>query len=121
MPTQAFAQRMSGPRPNPFLSAPLYGITHFNSTQTDTIVVNNVIESGHPDKLVDVLSVGPLIEPPRGMERVEWDRVKRKWQSVWTRGDVVSTSMVPIASAPSAMVLVNGYTKKDGWEVTGLN
>lgn len=84
-------------------------------------VVNNVIERGHPDKLVDVLSVGPLIEPPRGMERVEWDRFKRKWQSVWTRGDVVSTSMVPIASAPSAMVLVNGYTKKDGWEVTGMD
>jgi hypothetical protein len=40
---------------------------------------------------------------------------------MWTRGDVVATSMVPGASSQSGMVMVNGYTKADGWEVTGLD
>lgn len=83
-------------------------------------VVNNVVQ-GHPDKIVDVLAIGPAIDPPRGMERVEWDRAQRKWRPAWTRGDVASTSMVPVASAPSGIVFVNGYSKQDGWEVTGLD
>lgn len=84
-------------------------------------VVNNVIPQGHPDKLVDVMAVGPLVAPPRGMERIEWDTTRKRWRSVWTRGDVTSTSMVPVASAPSGIVFVNGYSKRDGWEITGLD
>lgn len=84
-------------------------------------VVNNVIPQGHPDKLVDVMAVGPLIAPPNGMERIEWDTTKKRWRSAWTRADVASTSMVPVASAPSEIVFVNGYSKQDGWEITGLD
>lgn len=88
---------------------------------TGAFVVNNVIAEGHSDKMIDVLAVGPLIKPPRGGERFEWDSAADAWRSLWTRGDVISTSMVPIASAPSGMVFVNGYTAEDGWEVTGMD
>ena len=84
-------------------------------------VVNNMIPKGHPDKFVDVLVNGPVTAPPVGMERVEWNPIKHQFKSVWNRGEVVSTSMVPVASAPSNMVFVNGYSKQDGWEVTGLD
>lgn len=33
---RAQAETTAGPAPNPYLSAPIYGITHFNSAQTDT-------------------------------------------------------------------------------------
>lgn len=84
-------------------------------------VVNNMIPKGHPDKMVEVLANGPVSAPPVGMERVEWDPVNHLFKKVWVRGDVASTSMVPVASAPSGIVFVNGYSKKDGWEVTGLD
>ena len=29
--------------------------------------------------------------------------------------------MVPTMSGPSGIVFVNGYTKQDGWEVTGMD
>lgn len=84
-------------------------------------VVNNMVPHGHVDKLIDVLLNGPVVAPPRGMERVEWDPEQHAWRSVWTRSDVASTSMVPMASAPSGVVCVNGYSPADGWEVTGLD
>ncbi len=84
-------------------------------------VVNNMVPKGHPDKLIDVLLNGPVVAPPHGMERVEWDVKTHAWRSVWTRGDVASTSMVPIASAASGIVFVNGYSAKDGWEITGMD
>ncbi|NUS44457.1 MAG: hypothetical protein HOQ24_12310 [Mycobacteriaceae bacterium] len=84
-------------------------------------VVQNIGPGGAPDRLVDVLANGPVFEPPRGMQRFEWDTTQHKWTSVWARGDVVSTSMVPAVSSKSGMVFVNGYTKADGWEVTGLD
>lgn len=84
-------------------------------------VVNNMVPKGHDDKFIDVLINGPVTEPPHGMERAEWDPAKHEWKSVWTRGDVVSTSMVPVVSIPSDIVFVNGYSKLDGWEVTGLD
>lgn len=84
-------------------------------------VVNNIRPQGDPDRLVDVLAGGPVLDPPHGMQRFEWDPVADDWRSVWTRGDVVATSMVPGASSESGMVMVNGYTKTDGWEVTGLD
>ena len=84
-------------------------------------VVNNIRPAGDPDRLVDVLAGGPVLDPPHGMQRFEWDPATNKWQSVWARGDVVATSMVPAASIAANQVMVNGYTKADGWEVTGLD
>lgn len=84
-------------------------------------VVNNIRPRGHRDKLVDVLAGGPVFDPPSGCERVEWNPKSRKWQSVWTRSDVVGTSMVPAMSTVANIVFINGYTKRDGWEVTGLD
>jgi hypothetical protein len=84
-------------------------------------VVNNVIAKGHPDKLVDVLANGPVVAPPKGMERVEWDPEAHRWRSVWARGDLSSTSMVPVTSAASRLVLVNGYSTEDGWHVAGID
>jgi hypothetical protein len=84
-------------------------------------IVNNVVPKGHPDKRIDVLAMGPLLTPPQGVERVEWDIAGRSWRSAWTRGDVVSTSMVPAASAPSGIVFVNGYSAQEGWSLTGLD
>lgn len=84
-------------------------------------LVNNLIDEGHPDRIIDVLTVGPVHSGPKGMERVEWNPEKNQFTSVWTRNDVVSTSMVPLVTSGSNMVLVNGYTKERGWEITGLD
>lgn len=84
-------------------------------------LVNNLIDEGHPDRIIDVMTVGPVHPGPTGMERVEWNPEKNEFASVWTRNDVVSTSMVPLVTSGSDLVLVNGYTKEKGWEVTGLD
>lgn len=84
-------------------------------------VVNNIRSQGQKDKMVDVLAGGPVFDPPIGCERVEWDPKTRQWRSAWTRNNVVGTSMVPGMSSVSSIVFVNGYTKKDGWEVTGMD
>lgn len=84
-------------------------------------VVNNVIPNTVPDKIVAVLSIGLLVTPPFGVERLQWDTEKNQWYSVWTRPDVSSISMIPAISTASNMVFVNGYTEADGWEVTGLD
>jgi hypothetical protein len=84
-------------------------------------VVNGVRPQGAKDKLVDALLSGPQLEPAMGVERVEWSPAEREWRSVWARADVAGASMAPSASSTSKMVFVSGYTKKDGWEVTGLD
>jgi hypothetical protein len=84
-------------------------------------VVNNIAKKGEKDKLVDVVALGPVNEPGSGAERFEWDPKTDTFSSVWSRGDVVSISMVPSVSVPAGIVFVNGYTKKDGWEVTGMD
>ena len=84
-------------------------------------VVNNLIEEGHPDRIIDVMTVGPLHHPPRGVEKIVWNGKENRFYSAWTRGDVVSVSMVPLASSGSNAVFVNGYSQTDGWEVTGLD
>lgn len=84
-------------------------------------LVNNLIDEGHPDRIIDVMTVGPVHPGPKGMERVEWNPEKNEFFSVWTRNDVVSTSMVPLVTSGSNMVLVNGYTAEKGWEITGLD
>lgn len=84
-------------------------------------VINNLISNGLPDKVIDVMAIGPVITPPRGVQRVEWDPATHQWHSVWERGDIVSTSMVPAVSSASGIVFVNGYTPEQGWNVTGLD
>ncbi|MEU1427999.1 hypothetical protein ABZ412_13080 [Nocardia sp. NPDC005746] len=84
-------------------------------------VVQNIGSGGEPDRLIDVLANGPVDPPPHGMQRFEWDPAGHRWNSVWARGDVASTSMVPAISSTTGIVFVNGYSKADGWEVTGLD
>ena len=84
-------------------------------------VVNNLIEEGHPDRIIDVMTVGPVHQPPRGVEKIVWNDKENRFYSAWTRGDVVSVSMVPLASSGARAVFVNGYSERDGWEVTGLD
>lgn len=85
-------------------------------------VVNNIRKEGYrQNKVVDVLLGGPVYTPPVGCERVEWNPETNQWHSVWSRNDVVSTSMVPAVSSVSNIVFVNGYTPKDGWELTGMD
>jgi hypothetical protein len=84
-------------------------------------VVNNLIEEGHPDRIIDVMTVGPVHSPPRGIEKIVWNDKENRFYSSWARGDVVSVSMVPLASSGANAVFVNGYSKTDGWEVTGLD
>jgi hypothetical protein len=84
-------------------------------------VANSIRARGHRDRLVDVIAGGPVFDPPVGCERVEWNPATREWRSVWTRADVIETSMVPSMSSAANIVFVNGYTKKDGWEITGLD
>jgi hypothetical protein len=84
-------------------------------------VVNNLIEEGHPDRIIDVMTVGPVHRPPSGVEKIVWNEKDNRFSSAWMRGDVVSVSMVPLASSGASAVFVNGYSAKDGWEVTGLD
>ncbi|MCP1226200.1 hypothetical protein [Sebaldella sp. S0638] len=84
-------------------------------------VVNNIVDKAPDDRLVGVIALGPVIKPPVGVERVQWDPKTDSWKSVWARGDVSSISMVPSVSAGSNIVFVNGYVEKTGWEVTGLD
>lgn len=84
-------------------------------------VVNNLIEEGHPDRIIDVMTVGPIHTPPSGVEKIVWNEKENRFYSAWARGDVVSISMVPVASSGANAVFVNGYSKDDGWEITGLD
>jgi hypothetical protein len=84
-------------------------------------VVNNIGAKGSPDKLIDVLALGPVETPPRGVERFEWDPRENTFRRSWARADVSSTSMVPSMSQPSNIVFTNGYDAKNGWELTGLD
>ena len=46
--------------------------------------------------------------------------IEDRWESVWARSDVSSTSMIPINSRSANMAIVGGYGDK-GWEVTGMD
>ncbi|MFG3597989.1 hypothetical protein [Bradyrhizobium sp. RDI18] len=84
-------------------------------------VVNNMRAKGADNRLVDVIGGGPIFDPPAGCERFEWNPKTHAWRSVWTRNDVSATSQVPTMSSASNIVLTNGYTKQDGWVVTGMD
>jgi nitroimidazol reductase NimA-like FMN-containing flavoprotein (pyridoxamine 5'-phosphate oxidase superfamily) len=64
-------------------------------------VVNNIAEHGEKDKLVDVLSLGPINKPARGVERIDWEPVKHQWKSAWTNATAVSISMMPTMGGTS--------------------
>ncbi len=85
-------------------------------------VVNNIVENvPKGDFLAVTFGIGPIVESPVGVERVEWDTKANKWKSVWTRKDISSISMIPAISTTSNIVLVGGYYKKTGWEITGMD
>lgn len=85
-------------------------------------VVNNLTSTqGVGDKIVDVLAIGPLLTPPVGVERFQWNTAENAWESVWARADVSSVSMIPSISTSSNMVFVNGYSSADGWDIKGLD
>ena len=84
-------------------------------------VINNIVDKTPEDRLVGVVALGPVIKPPVGAERVQWDTKTNSWKSVWTRGDISSISMVPSVSTASNIVFVNGYSAEAGWEVTGMD
>ena len=73
-------------------------------------VVNNILSGTKAtgDKVVDVLAIGPLIDSPQGVERLRWNTTDNRWESVWSRGDISSPSMIPSVSTASEMVFVNG-------------
>ncbi|HYV17735.1 MAG TPA: hypothetical protein VFC25_01745 [Verrucomicrobiae bacterium] len=87
----------------------------------DAFVVNTVRPQGADQPLLDTMATGPILAPAAGAERFEWNAEYDQWRSVWTRGDVVTSGMAPALSARSATVLVHGYTKEDGWELTGMD
>ncbi len=89
-------------------------------------VVNNIPETVSDDlknanKILQVSLMGPAYPTSYGVERLGWDPDRDQWSSVWSRSDVSSTSMVPAYSQLGDMVLVNGYTAANGWEVDGLD
>jgi hypothetical protein len=84
-------------------------------------IPGNVATMGPVNKILDVAVMGPIFDAPSGVERFRWDAESKEWKSVWARPDVSSTSMVPVNSRSSNMALVNGYTREDGWEVTGMD
>ena len=84
-------------------------------------VVNNIGEQGSSDRLIDVLALGPVETPPRGVERFTWDAEQNVFRRAWARADVSSTSMVPSMSQPSNIVFTNGYDADSGWLLTGMD
>ena len=83
-------------------------------------VVNNIRTKGHKDKLVDVLAGGPVFDPPVGVERVEWDPSSKSGDRCG-RATTWCDQHGAGHESPSGIVLVNGYTKQDGWELTGMD
>lgn len=72
------------------------------------------------NNILGVTTLGTVFTPSFGVERFRWDTENYQWNSVWSRNDVSSTSMVPIHSQSGNMALVSGYYNA-GWEVTGMD
>ncbi len=94
-----------------------YGAFVVNNIPEDTRALSQVAAN----KLLVVSLMGPAYPTSYGTERFQWDPAQDEWRSVWTRPDVSSTSMIPVHSQLKNMVLVNGYTNQNGWEVTGMD
>lgn len=103
------------------------------ATLTDgAFVVNNIAPSPQglrkfdeannvSDLMFNVLSVGPIVEAGKGVERFKWNSETDKWESVWSNSGISSTSMVPAVSSTSKIVLVNTYDNEKGWQVLGMD
>ena len=87
-------------------------------------VVNNMpIDSDNMARLSKILgaaTLGPVYPPSKGVERFRWDTESNRWESVWSRGDVSSTSMIPVHCRTGNMAVVSGYGE-NGWEITGMD
>ena len=94
-----------------------YGAFVVNNIPEDTEALSRVAAN----KLLVVSLMGPAYPTSYGVERFQWDPAMDEWRSVWVRNDVSSTSMIPVHSRLKNMVLVNGYTDENGWEVTGMD
>ena len=46
---------------------------------------------------------------PGGVAMLKWDGAKDQWNTLWTRNDVGSISIVPMISGGSRMALINGF------------
>jgi len=89
-------------------------------------VVNNIPLNISSDligknKILQVSLMGPAYETSYGVERFLWNTTEHKWESVWARSDVSSTSMIPIHCDAGNMAVINGYRSPKGWEVLGLD
>ncbi len=71
-------------------------------------------------KILGAVTLGPVYPPSLGVERFQWDTENNRWESVWSRNDVSSTSMIPVHCRSGNMAVVSGYGD-DGWEVTGMD
>lgn len=97
-------------------------------------VVNNIPESASSDwfdteqekadLILQVSLVGPVYEGPKGIERFEWDIKTKSWLSVWSNPNAPATSMVPIYTDHSQLVIIGGYENSanySGWQLTGYD
>ncbi|TJZ76317.1 hypothetical protein [Chitiniphilus eburneus] len=108
---------------------PQYQIQTDQSVAVDgygAFVVNNVSaldgSTGSGNAFVDALVRGPLLPPPAGVERFQWDTTTHGWSSTWARSDISSNTMVPGISSASGIVFANGYyTDGRGWTVVGMD
>lgn len=51
----------------------------------------------------------------KGVAMLKWDSAKDQWNTLWTRTDVGSVSVVPMISGGSRMAVINGvYTARQG-------
>ncbi len=73
------------------------------------------------DLIFNVLAVGPIVKPGRGIEKFNWDQATHKWTRGWSNSKVSSTSMVPAVSSSSNIVLINTYNQEKGWQVLGYD
>ncbi|MDD2058644.1 hypothetical protein N5D52_07995 [Pseudomonas sp. GD03860] len=82
-------------------------------------VVNNIPAQDKPalDKsgyYVTMLN-GMTRPAAKGVAMLKWDSAKDQWNTLWTRTDVGSVSVVPMISGGSRMALINGvYTARQG-------
>jgi hypothetical protein len=87
-------------------------------------VVNNIpsdIGKTSKNLLIDSMATGPVLPTAYGVEKVVWDSATMRWRSGFKRPDISSTSMVPAVSPVSNTIVMNGYSKTEGWLITMLD
>ena len=76
-------------------------------------VVNNIPTKeepflAHDGYYVNMLN-GATRPPARGVAMLKWDSRRHAWNTLWTRNDVGSVSVVPMISGGSRMAIFDGY------------